>query len=110
MHGLDLGPYIFVADMQLSVHLGPLSNSADAISDSVAYYLESIPIAWLPLIGLSGKECTEPCYNLMTKGRLVHKVDFLFSDKKERGNGEGYCEDGTSRKIEDTWDQNVEYK
>ena len=50
---LDIDPpYTFVADVQLGLHMGPLTIGAGAVSDSVA--CDWIPSTnWISLSGLS---------------------------------------------------------
>ena len=40
---LDLGPYTFVANVLLGLHVGPLTIGAGAVSDSVVRF-------WIPLL------------------------------------------------------------
>ena len=62
--GWVLALYIFIADVQFGLLVGPLTIGPGAVSASVVCLW--IPCSsWVALSGLSGRGCTWSCWNLM---------------------------------------------
>ena len=59
----DLAPLIFVADLQLGLHVGPLTTGTEAASDS--YFLLLEPLLPPGLLGwaLSGRGAVKSCWD-----------------------------------------------
>jgi hypothetical protein len=59
MHGLDLGPYTFVADVQLGLHVASLTTGAGAVFEC-CLTLDSFPLAGLPCLASVGEDALSP--------------------------------------------------
>ena len=61
MQELDLAPPMFV-DVQLGLHVGPLTIGVGAVSDSVACHWIPSP-TWTAWLGLSGRGHAKSCWD-----------------------------------------------
>ena len=59
MHGLDLGPYTFVADVQLGLHVASLTTGAGAVFEC-CLPLDPFPLAGLPCLASVGEHAFGP--------------------------------------------------
>jgi hypothetical protein len=83
MQGLDRGPYTFVANVQLGVHVDPLSIGARGVSDSV--FCHSIPFPWLDcLVGPKWKRMHLVFWGLDIPGKGGTQIRLHLSEKGRR--------------------------